>query len=54
VDELILMTVEAMQKIKQHITVFIFLFTMVFFMQSCASLKKNGCGCPNKKGMVGY
>jgi hypothetical protein len=43
-----------MQKIKYHITLLILLFALSFFIQSCASLKKNGCGCVNKKGMVGY
>jgi uncharacterized Fe-S cluster-containing MiaB family protein len=27
---------------------------VVFITTGCNASKKNGCGCPNKKGMVGY
>jgi len=26
----------------------------VFISNGCSSSKKNNCGCPNKKGLVGY
>ncbi|MFO0414279.1 MAG: hypothetical protein ACK50E_01395 [Bacteroidota bacterium] len=31
----------------------ILVFTLLV-STGCSSLKKNNCGCPNKKGMVGY
>jgi hypothetical protein len=33
---------------------FLLLLSAVLFMASCSSAKKSNCGCPNKKGMVGY
>jgi len=30
------------------------LFLSLLALTGCSSLKKNSCGCPNKKGMVGY
>ena len=33
---------------------FLLLITAVLFMAGCSASKKNNCGCPNKKGMVGY
>lgn len=30
------------------------LLVVVFCATGCNASKKNGCGCPNKKGMVGY
>jgi len=53
-DELILISLHAMKKLIHHITVVMFVLTVASFLQGCASFKKNGCGCPNKKGMVGY
>jgi hypothetical protein len=35
--------------------VFLLLVTAVLFLGTgCSASKKNSCGCPNKKGMVGY
>jgi hypothetical protein len=35
--------------------VFLLLVTVALFLGSgCSASKKNSCGCPNKKGMVGY
>lgn len=35
--------------------VFLLLITVALFLGSgCSASKKNSCGCPNKKGMVGY
>lgn len=34
---------------------FLLLIVSVLLMSSgCSASKKNSCGCPNKKGMVGY
>jgi len=33
---------------------FLLLLITVLFMTGCSASKKNNCGCPNKKGMVGY
>jgi hypothetical protein len=30
------------------------IIVIAFFAIGCNSSKKNNCGCPNKKGMVGY
>ncbi len=32
----------------------ILLLLTVLVGTSCSALKKNNCGCPSKKGMVGY
>lgn len=35
--------------------VFLLLVSVALFLGSgCSASKKNSCGCPNKKGMVGY
>ncbi len=35
--------------------VFLLLVTVALFLGTgCSASKKNSCGCPNKKGMVGY
>lgn len=35
--------------------IFLALFIMIAVLTiSCNSSKKSNCGCPNKKGMVGY
>jgi len=31
-----------------------FMLIASIFLTGCASSKKSNCGCPNKKGMVGY
>jgi len=34
---------------------FLLLLVMITLLGSgCSASKKNSCGCPNKKGMVGY
>lgn len=33
---------------------FLLLLVAVLLMAGCSASKKNSCGCPNKKGMVGY
>jgi predicted component of type VI protein secretion system len=34
---------------------FLLLVTVILMLGSgCSASKKNNCGCPNKKGMVGY
>lgn len=33
---------------------FLLLLVSVLLLSGCSASKKNGCGCPNKKGMVGY
>lgn len=33
---------------------FLLLLVAVLFMTGCSASKKSNCGCPNKKGMVGY
>jgi len=33
---------------------FLLLLVTVLLMSGCSASKKNSCGCPNKKGMVGY
>ncbi len=34
---------------------FLLLISAVLLMSAgCSASKKNSCGCPNKKGMVGY
>lgn len=33
---------------------FLLLIIAVLFMAGCSASKKNSCGCPNKRGMVGY
>lgn len=41
----------------QRSTKFGFLLLVVTIMllgSGCSASKKNSCGCPNKKGMVGY
>jgi hypothetical protein len=43
-----------MQKIKHYFTTVVFVLTLLFIFQGCAAFKKNGCGCPSKKGMTGY
>jgi hypothetical protein len=43
-----------MKQFKHHIIALIFCLTAFVFFQGCSSMKKNSCGCPNKKGMVGY
>lgn len=30
------------------------LIIATIFINGCSSSKKSNCGCPNKKGMVGY
>lgn len=30
------------------------LLSGILFAAGCSSSKKSNCGCPNKKGMVGY
>lgn len=32
----------------------VFLLALTLLSAGCSSSKKNNCGCPNKKGMVGY
>jgi hypothetical protein len=32
----------------------IILFAVTIFVTGCSSSKKSGCGCPSKKGLVGY
>lgn len=32
----------------------IFLLAVTIFATGCSSSKKSGCGCPSKKGLVGY
>lgn len=32
----------------------IFLLAVTIFVTGCSSSKKGSCGCPNKKGYVGY
>jgi hypothetical protein len=32
----------------------ILLLAVTLFASGCSSSKKSNCGCPNKKGMVGY
>jgi hypothetical protein len=34
--------------------IFILLILSMLIGTSCSSMKKNSCGCPSKKGMVGY
>jgi hypothetical protein len=43
-----------MQKIKQLLTAVVFVIIALSVFQGCAAFKKNGCGCPSKKGMTGY
>ncbi|MFN5334901.1 MAG: hypothetical protein ACK5BV_06920 [Bacteroidota bacterium] len=43
-----------MHKIKHYGTILVFVLTTLVVFQGCAVFKKNGCGCPNKKGMTGY
>lgn len=33
---------------------FLLLLVAVLLTTGCSASKKNSCGCPNKKGMVGY
>jgi predicted component of type VI protein secretion system len=42
-----------MKNLKKY---FLALLVMSFVVASsgCSSAKKNNCGCPNKKGMIGY
>ncbi|CAN5269920.1 hypothetical protein BH09BAC2_BH09BAC2_01600 [soil metagenome] len=35
-------------------TILIFLFTAAVIAGGCNATKKNNCGCPNKRGLVGY
>jgi hypothetical protein len=35
-------------------TIWIMLAVVLLAGTGCSALKKNSCGCPNKKGMVGY
>ncbi|HEY8688161.1 MAG TPA: hypothetical protein VIM07_02930 [Chitinophagaceae bacterium] len=34
--------------------ILIFLFGVTLLATGCSSSKKSGCGCPSKKGLVGY
>lgn len=34
--------------------VFLVLMVIIFAVSSCSTSKKGSCGCPNKKGFVGY
>jgi outer membrane murein-binding lipoprotein Lpp len=34
--------------------ILIFLLAATILVTGCSSSKKSNCGCPNKKGMVGY
>ncbi|MFZ4057788.1 MAG: hypothetical protein ACOYKE_06595 [Ferruginibacter sp.] len=36
------------------ISLFMLLITAVVVSSGCSASRKNQCGCPNKKGMVGY
>jgi len=33
---------------------FLLLITSILLFSGCSASKKSNCGCPNKKGMVGY
>jgi hypothetical protein len=44
----------SIKNLKHQIAAACVLITLFMCMQSCAALKKNGCGCANKKNMVGY
>jgi len=42
-----------MKKISSFLFAILFTGILMSFLSSCAATKK-GCGCVNKKGMVGY